>query len=236
MADFFYPPLCAGCGITNGSHRALCPDCWSTVRFIERPFCDCLGIPFAFDHGPGALSVDAIANPPDFHRLRSVALHEGVVKLLVHGLKYRDRTDLAPMMADWMHRAGAVELGSAQVVLPVPLHRSRLFSRRFNQSAELARLIASKSEDVRYLPRALLRVKPTARQVGLGRNARLENVRGAFKVTPEGREGLVGKRVILVDDVYTTGATVNAAARALRRAGVLDVTVLTFAMALPGPI
>ena len=235
LLDFIYPPQCPGCGSRIGSARALCGACWSSIRFIEQPYCAVLGIPFAHDHGEGALSARAIAEPPDFDRARAVASYDGVVRSIVQGLKYRDRTDLALMMGAWMARAGRDALANADVILPIPLHRNRLFLRRFNQAAELARDIARRS-GVAYHPRALLRVKATARQVGLGRKARLENVRGAFTVTPEGRAALFGRRVVLVDDVFTTGATVSAAARALKRAGVTDITVLTFAMAQTEPI
>lgn len=139
------------------------------------------------------------------------------------------------MMAEWMIRASDGVFDRADAIIPVPLHRYRLLSRKFNQSAELARNIAYQTAKP-YLTAALVRSKRTEKQVGLGVRAREDNVRGAFKVTDEGKPQVSGKRIVLVDDVYTTGATVNAAARALRRAGVADITVLTFAMALPATI
>lgn len=192
-------------------------------------------MPFTFDPGKGAVSPEAIANPPVFDRLRSVAIHEGIVRDLVHGLKYRDRTDLAPLMAEWMIRAGDGAVAAADMIVPVPLHAFRLWRRKFNQAAELARFVAEHSARA-YRPDVLRRIKRTSRQVGLGARAREDNVRGAFAV-PEGlRREVAGKRIVLVDDVYTTGATVAAAVRALKRAGSCDVTVLTFAMAVSGPI
>lgn len=235
LTDLFYPPHCAGCGVLTGSHDGLCQACWQTLGWIEKPYCAVLGIPFGHDHGEGALSALAIAEPPDFDRLRAVTLHLGTARTLVHALKYRDRTDLAQMMGRWMARAGAEPLAQADLILPVPLHRGRLFTRRFNQSAELARVIARMS-DKPYAPRALIRVKRTESQVGLGQKARQDNVRGAFRVTEEGRSLVFGRHVVLVDDVYTTGATVNAASRALKRAGAAEVSVLTFAMAFAAPI
>ncbi|WP_052728197.1 ComF family protein [Ensifer aridi] len=233
--DLVFPPVCCGCGRLTGDARAVCPSCWGGMRLIERPYCEVLGLPFAFDPGAGVVSPEAIANPPVFDRLRSVAVHDGIVRDLVHGLKYRDRTDLAPMMAEWMIRASDGAVAAADMIVPVPLHEFRLWTRKFNQAAELARSVAQGSAKP-YRPDALRRVKRTSRQVGLAARAREENVRGAFAV-PEGvRQGLVGKRIVLIDDVYTTGATVSAATRALKRAGVGDVTVLTFARAMPGPI
>jgi len=233
--DLVYPPACAGCGVLLGSGAGLCPGCWSKLAFIERPFCEVLGTPFSHDLGPGILSADAIANPPPFERLRSVALYDDLARNLVHSLKYRDRTDLAPMMAGWMLRAGDGAVEAADVIVPVPLHRLRLIWRKFNQAAELSRALAALS-GTPVLIDAVRRTKRTRRQIGLSPRARAENVRSAFSVTPEGREALFGRRVVLVDDVYTTGATVAAVTRALKRAGAADVTVLTFARALPGPI
>lgn len=233
--DIVFPPVCCGCGRLTADARAVCPACWAGMRLIERPYCEVLGSPFAFDPGAGAVSPEAIADPPVFDRLRSVAVHEGIARDLVHGLKYRDRTDLAPMMAEWMVRASEGAVTAADMIVPVPLHAFRLWRRKFNQAAELARFIAELSARP-YRPDALRRVKRTNRQVGLGARAREENVRGAFAVPAGARQGLAGKRIVLVDDVYTTGATVAAATRALKRAGAADVTVLTFARALSGPI
>ena len=233
--DIVYPPVCPGCSTLLGSGASLCPRCWSKLAFIERPYCEILGTPFTHDLGPGILCADAIANPPPFDRLRSAALYDDLARALVHSLKYRDRTDLAPMMARWMLRAGGGAVEAADVIVPVPLHRFRLLWRKFNQSAELARAIAHLSGKPALVD-AVRRTRRTRRQVGLGPRAREDNVRGAFSITPEGREALFGRRVVLVDDVYTTGATVSAVTRTLKRAGVADITVLTFARASPGPI
>ena len=201
------------------------------MRFIERPYCQVLGVPFSYDPGPGMLSAEAIADPPVFDRLRSVALHEGPAKALVHALKYKDRVDLAPMMAAWMLRASESYVGECGGVMPVPLHWTRLAARRFNQSGELARHIASQSGAV-FLPSTLVRRKRTQRQVGLTAKARENNVRAAFAIAKGHEHEVFGKRLVLVDDVYTTGATIASAAKALRRAGAAEITVLTFAMAL----
>jgi len=235
LADFVYPPACAACGIMTSGHRGLCAECWAGVRFIERPYCEVLGSPFSHDLGGGILSAQAIADPPPFDRLRSAAVHDEAVRNLVHGLKYRDRVDLAPMMAGWMLRAsdGAVE--ACDAIIPVPLHRSRMLSRKFNQAAELARYLACLSGKP-LAPATLLRVKRTEQQVGLGARAREENVRGAFAIARGRENDVFGKRIVLVDDVYTTGATVAAATRVLRKAGASDITVLTFARALQEPI
>lgn len=234
-SDLIYPPVCRGCGRLVLRHGGVCPACWASLRLIERPFCEVLGVPFSHDLGRGILSGDAIAHPPPFDRLRSAAIHTGIARDLVHALKYTDRTDLAPMMAEWMVRASEGAVAEADAIVPVPLHRFRLWQRRFNQSAELARAISQQSGRP-MLATALVRQRRTARQVGLGATQRQDNVRGAFVVTDAGRPLVFGRRLVLVDDVYTTGATVSAATRALKRAGAVEVTVLTFARALGAPI
>ena len=134
LGRFLYPPVCAGCGGAVSEAAALCPACWRTMRFIERPYCEVLGLPFSFDLGRGFLSAEAIAEPPAFARLRAAVIYQDLASRLVASLKYSDRTDLVPLMAGWMARAGAELLDDAEVVVPVPLHSGRLFRRRFNQS------------------------------------------------------------------------------------------------------
>jgi ComF family protein len=233
LARLLFPPVCAGCRRQVREPGTLCPACWQDVRFIEPPICRVLGIPFAYEVGDEAISPAALADPPPFARARAAVAYSGIARQLVQNLKYRDRTDLAPWMARWMARAGAELLRDADIVVPVPLHRRRFFMRRFNQSAELARHVANAS-GVAFAPHALERVKRTRQQVGLAAKERAANVRGAFRVPEAVKIAVNGRRVLLVDDVYTTGATVSAAAKALKKAGAREVDVLTFALALPG--
>lgn len=221
------PWLCPACRAPVAG-RGLCASCWSALQFITPPYCDRLGIPFAFDHGAQALSGEALTHPPAFHRARAAVRYDDIARQLVHDLKYGDRLDLAPMMAQWMTQAGAPLLADADALVPVPLHWRRLWGRRFNQSAELARAIGAASGKT-VLPAALRRKRATAQQVGLSRAERASNVQGAFMVSEADREALRGKRLVLVDDVLTTGATAEACARALTRAGAARVDVLTFA-------
>ena len=233
LRNVLLPPTCLGCHELTERQGSLCPRCWNRVRFIERPYCEALGTPFSIDHGDGALSGDALADPPPFRRLRAVAAYGDVSRKLVQALKYNDRTDLAPWMAAWMQRAGQELLANADVIIPVPLHPVRYLRRRFDQSAELSRHI-SKVSGVPFDPSILLRTRRTRQQVGLGVNERQDNVRGAFAVADEMRIRIAGKSVLLVDDVYTTGATVKAATKVLKKAGAASVDVLVFARVVPG--
>jgi ComF family protein len=225
--DLALPPLCPACR-EPVEGRGLCPACWSKLSFITRPYCERLGIPFVYDPGPGILSMEAIANPPAYHRARAAVRFDDISRALVHALKYGDRLDLAPMMGRWISNAGRELLAEADALVPVPLHWRRLWARRFNQSAMLAGAVSAQS-GVPVAGGALTRVKPTAQQVGLSRSERAQNVQGAFRVPEGGKPAVAGRRLIVIDDVLTSGATVDGCARALLRAGAANVDVLIFA-------
>ncbi|MBL8581348.1 MAG: ComF family protein [Rhizobiaceae bacterium] len=232
-ARLLFPPICAGCRRQVFRPGTLCGSCWPKLRFLEKPWCPVMGTPFAHDMGEGFLSAEAIANPPPFERARAAVAFSGVAQQMVRQLKYHDRTELAPWMAGWMLRASAELLAEADLVVPVPLYWRRFFSRRFNQSAELARALAAQA-GLTFAPDALRRVRNTRQQVGLKAREREENVRAAFLVPEAARVVVGGRRVLLVDDVYTTGATVAAASRALKRGGAAAIDVVTFARVLAG--
>lgn len=198
------------------------------MGFIERPYCERLGTPFVSDGGDGLLSPSAIAEPPAYDRARAAARFGDVARDLVHLLKYGDRLDLVRPLGGWMARAGSELLADADALVPVPLHWSRLFQRRFNQSAALAREI-SRLSSVPVLDDVLTRTRATPPQVGLARKERSQNVQGAFAVERSARSGVKGKKLIVIDDVLTSGATADACARVLRRAGAARIDVLVLA-------
>jgi ComF family protein len=221
------PQLCAACR-EPVEGEGLCAACWSKLSFIAPPYCERLGIPFPFDPGPGVLSLEAIADPPAYNRARAAVRFDEIARTLVHALKYGDRLDLAPIMGRWMANAGRELTREADLLVPVPLHWRRQWARRFNQSALLAEVVG-KANGLRVSHGALKRIKATAQQVGLGRSERASNVQGAFAVRPGARIEVAGRRLVLVDDVLTSGATIEACTRALMRAGAAGVDVLVFA-------
>ena len=233
--DLVYPPACLCCRGAVGAHRALCSTCWGQINFIEKPFCDRLGTPFAYDLGiEGLLSPEAMANPPVYTRGRAVArFADGPVRQLVHRLKYHDRMELAEPLGTWMARAGGELLEAADLLIPVPLHRRRLMWRQFNQAQALATAVG-RACGKPVEPFALRRVKHTTPQVGLSRAQRASNMQGAFAVPNEAKPLVEGRAIVLIDDVLTSGATINAAARALLRAGAARVDVLVFARVVSG--
>src|SRR5262249_23252317 len=144
VVDVALPQLCAACREpVDGA--GLCAACWSKLSFIAPPYCERLGIPFPFDGGPGLLSMEAIADPPAYNRARAAVRYDDIARKLVHALKYGDRLDLAPTMGRWMARAGRELLADSDAIVPVPLHWRRQWTRRFNQSALLAEIIAKAS-------------------------------------------------------------------------------------------
>lgn len=232
--DIIYPPSCLSCRSATAQHGVLCGTCWQKVRFIERPYCERLGTPFPQDYGQSLLSPAAMADPPVFERARAVARFEdGPVRHMVHRLKYGDRIELSLSMGRWMARAGAELLQDADVLIPVPLHRRKLMARRFNQAMALASVIGAEA-GLPVEPFWLARIKPTRPQVGLSKTQRAENVQGAFKVPDAQSLHIKGRNILLIDDVLTSGSTLNAASRALLRAGAARVDVLVFARVVTG--
>jgi ComF family protein len=231
--DIALPTLCVSCR-EPVEGDGVCAECWAKLSFIEPPYCPRLGIPFVYDPGPDMLSMEAIANPPAYARARAAVRYDEIARTLVHALKYHDRTDLAPAMGRWMARAGRELLDGADMLIPVPLHWRRAWGRRFNQSGALGRAIERQS-GVALRGDLLQRLRRTEQQVGLSRSQRASNVQGAFKVFPDRQAEIAGQRVVLIDDVLTSGATVDACARALLRAKAAQVDVLVFARVVDGP-
>ncbi|MCT4657158.1 MAG: ComF family protein [Cohaesibacter sp.] len=227
--DFLLPPSCAACGVRVQEANHLCGTCWSQMHWIAKPYCEISGIPFSYDLGEEMVSSQGAADPSTYDKARAVALFDETAQALVHKLKYYDRTDLAGAMGRWMIRAGQDLIDDPHsLVVPVPLHRRRLFVRRYNQAALLARIMARELE-MEFCPDLLKRVRSTRQQVGLSEAARKANVRGAFRLNLSSCGDLSGKTVILVDDVMTTGATLEACSRVLKRAGAKHIYVIVFA-------
>ncbi len=228
--DVFLPPVCLGCEARLDAHDALCPACWRTIDFIRPPLCDRLGIPMPYDTGGVMISAAAAAAPPEYDRARAVARYDGLMRDLIHDFKFRDTHDARTLFGRWMSEAGRDIIAGCDVLVPVPLARWRLLTRRFNQSQILASEVARQTGKP-AAPFSLCRVRTTKSQVGLSRTERRRNVAGAFAVPQAQMVSVAGKAVLLIDDVITTGATASSAAKALRRAGATRVDVLALAIA-----
>jgi ComF family protein len=232
LLDFLYPPLCVLCRVPVSDPGSLCAGCWTEIAFLDGPVCNRCGVPFEIDPGADTLCAACQARTPAFDRARAVMRYDDASRKPVIAFKRADRLDLAPAFAQWLQRAGVADIAEADVVVPVPLHPMRLWSRRYNQAAILAKRIA-RDGGKPFEPLVLKRTRSTQSQgVMASAKARRRNVMGAFRVDPRGAATVKGRNVLLVDDVITTGATAEACARALKRAGAARVFVLALARAV----
>ncbi len=236
LLDFVYPPLCIACRAPVAEPHNLCAACWSGVSFLDGPACARCGLPFEIDPGPGTLCAGCHAHPPAFDQARAVMRYDEASKGPILALKRADRLDIAPAFARWLARSGAELIEEAELIVPVPLHPVRLWRRRFNQSALLATGL-SRLTGIAADPLVLLRTRATKSQGAMpSAKARRRNVRGAFRVAGHRTEAVKGRTILLVDDVYTTGATLDACAKALKRAGAERVLALTLARVVRPPV
>ena len=229
VVDGVLPPRCLACGTIVDEPDALCSSCWAGMTFFASPWCAICGLPFPHPMGEEAVCADCARQKPSWDRARAVMRYDKHSRHLVLALKHGDRTHVARALGRWMGRAGAELLEGADMIVPVPLHWTRLFTRRYNQAGLLAHAVRAAGGPP-VMADWLVRRRRTPSQGRLGPVARARNVRGAFAV----RRGcdVKGKRIVLVDDVLTTGATVEECARVLRRGSAAFIGVLTFSRAV----
>jgi ComF family protein len=228
ILDILFPPQCLSCSIMVGETGTLCSNCWQKISFLEGACCQACGLPFEFDLGPDAFCGACSQNRPLFRRARAAMIYNEASRDLILSFKHGDRTNAAAAYGKWLYRTELQLVEENDLLLPVPLHWSRLFHRRYNQAA----LLAVEIGKICKMPvetSLLLRPKKTASQGHKTPNQRYNNLRGAFSVPVQAETKLKGKRVLLVDDVFTTGATVSACSKTLLQAGVKSVDVLTLA-------
>lgn len=227
--DFVLPPRCPATGEIVDAPGMVSPLAWDRLRFIADPLCACCGLPFGFDGGGAeALCLSCLRERPVFAAARAALAYDDASRDLILRFKHSDQTHTAPTFVPWLRRAGRVMLADADVLVPVPLHRGRLLKRRYNQAALLAAALA-RDTGLPWLPDTLRRTKATVTQGKMSAKARHFNVKRAFAVPPEQRAAIAGKKIVLVDDVFTTGATVSECTKTLLDAGAQIVSVLTIA-------
>jgi len=229
--DAVLPPLCLRCRTAVDRTGVLCAGCWGQIRFIGDPKCRICGVPFETAPAGEPVCGGCLADPPRWRRARAAVAYDDASKPLILSFKHGDRLHLAPLFAGWLLTAGAPLRAELDVLVPVPLHRWRLLRRRYNQAAVLARHLA-RDTGLPVSDRALVRVRPSPSQGHLSAEGRRRNVQGAFAVDPARVAEIRGRRVLLIDDVHTSGATGEACTRALLRAGAETVSFLTIARVL----
>ena len=228
LLDMVLPPRCLACGALVDAAHALCAECWPKIRFITEPLCAVCGTPFEFEPASGSVCAACAASERPFARARAAIAYDDGSRGFILAFKHGDRTDAARVFAPWMAQAGRELLADADLLVPVPLHWTRLFMRRYNQAALLAQAVG-RLAGRRVAPDMLVRRKRTPSLGHSGASERAKIVSGAFVVPPKRRPLAEGRRILLIDDVFTTGSTIGACARALVRSGARSVDVLTLA-------
>jgi len=223
---FALPPRCPGCGTVVSEDHSFCLDCWRSLDFLGGPACGQCGTPIALAFDEEARCGACLADPPPFDRARAAVAYGPIARALALKLKYGRRPGIALTMARPMRRVGGAMLEGALVV-PVPLHRWRLWSRGYNQAALIARAVARDGGELAL--DLIERPRRTPPLRGLGRLARERAVSGAFRLGHAWKDKVKGRRIVLIDDVYTTGATAKGCARILKRAGAAEVNLLCWA-------
>jgi ComF family protein len=230
LLDQVIPPTCLSCTETVGNSAALCPNCWSSLTFISEPFCQTCGLPFDLEDDDNQVCGPCLKKTPPYSLMRSSLIYDEASRPMILSFKHGDQLDACPTFAKWLATADPSMFHDVDVVTAVPLHWLRLLKRRYNQSAMMSNALA-KTQNLRAIPDLLTRQRNTASQGHLTRNQRRANVRGAFRMNPRYQAFVEDKVVLLVDDVLTTGATIEACCLALRNAGAAEVRVLTLARA-----
>ena len=226
--DFALPARCPGCGVVVEGDDRFCLDCWSKLEFLSAGGCDLCGVPMG-DAPDGMVCGRCLAEAPSHDGVRAAVGYCDIARGVALKLKYSGRPAMARLIAAQLARHFDHEPGD--LLIPVPLHRWRIWSRGYNQSALIARSLSRRTRAVVAID-ALMRIKRTPILRGLGASERTKVVRGAFVVRKESKARIMGQHVWLVDDVYTSGATANACAKALKRAGAARVTILCWARVL----
>ncbi|PPR24408.1 MAG: hypothetical protein CFH40_00859 [Alphaproteobacteria bacterium MarineAlpha10_Bin3] len=222
------PARCMACGETVDGEGALCSQCWLGIRFLSEPACACCGFPFEYAVPDRTLCIACTRRPPAFDRARAVFAYDDASRGLVLAFKHADRIHHGPAFGRWLARTGAALVVDADLIVPVPLHRWRLFHRRYNQAGLLAQALGREAGKLVSVD-LLVRRRRTRTQGRMSRSARIRNIQGAFKLRDGRRAAVGGARILLIDDVLTTGATVEECSRVLKRAGARAVHVLTLA-------
>lgn len=226
IVDTILPVRCIACSQVVWDQAGVCAACWSTLTFVEMPFCQVCGHPFEHHIEDVGICAGCLSTPPPYTLARACFIYNEASRSMILRFKHSDETFLAHYFAMWLNRLIRTNGLQADMVIPVPLHWKRLFTRKYNQAALIASCVANNLK-IPFDPFILTRPSSTQSQGHLSRNQRKLNVKGAFNVPEHLRHKLLNKRVILIDDVLTTGATINECSKILKKAGVWEIYVLT---------
>ncbi len=239
LTDFIWPPSCPGCGSLINTPHSLCSTCWKDISFIDAPFCTCCGLPLPYDDalsGKKILCGTCSQKKTYFSKARSLLVYKKLGRQFVLNLKNTPSSPSFPLLAKWLINTANQLLNDSRpediYIAPVPLHWTRLIKRGFNQSAKLAQAIHKTYPSSILALDLLIRNQRTPSQGHLNRSDRIKNVANAFSINPKFTSTLRGKKILIVDDVMTTGATVDACAKTLKKVHPKEIFVLTIARVL----
>lgn len=228
VIDTILPPRCPGSGEIVEIQGAVSPNFWDQLQFIEKPFCKRCAIPFSFETDENNICAKCLEEDPFYDESRAPVVYNDASRRIILNFKFNDKTHYVHTFVPWMLRAGADLLGEADYIIPVPLHPKKIRMRKFNQAALLAHEISKKS-DVKYIAEGLIRTRHTVPQKGLNKKERYKNISGAFAIGDRYLDKFAHKNIIIIDDIFTTGSTLNECARILKNAGAAKVNVITIA-------
>jgi ComF family protein len=226
--NFFLPPICPVTGELVEENGMVSPQFWQALSFINAPYCDKCGAPFAFEAGDIQCGL-CLDNPPDYHMGRSALVYNDASRDIILKFKHGDQTHAVKAFTPWLVSAGRALLETCDIIMPVPLHPFRLIKRRYNQADLIARELHTLYPTKTYLSDGLKRTRNTVSQGHKKKNERKSNIAKAFAVSPKHANKIKGKTILIIDDVHTTGATLNECAKTLLKGGAAQVNVLTLA-------
>ena len=228
FVDIILPPRCFSCKKLVTKHHTLCAECFEKINFISEPFCEKCGLPFPYDIEGETICGECIRKTPIFEKALSIVHYDDGSKKLILSFKHGDVTDVVPAFTNWIIQHAKEFIDTTDIIVPVPIHRIRLLKRRYNQSALISNALGIKIKK-HSVPDLMIRTKNTPPQGHKGIISRKKNIRGAFSINPKYLKHVEGKKVLLIDDVYTTGATINECTKTLLKAKAKSVKVLTIA-------
>lgn len=227
LLNLLFPRKCSICE-SYSSESEVCSECWSNCNFITKPYCNICSHPFAYENDPKAICGACIAAKPKYDKAISVFQYDDYSKKIIHKFKYQDQLHVLNYFVRLMLNMGKEVIDQSDIVIPVAMHKYKLLKRGYNQAALLAMRIATEKK-IKYLPQALIKNNNSQAQAGLKKDERLLNIKNSFELNPKYKEFLKGKRILLVDDVITTGATILECCKTLTKAKPDKIFVLTLA-------
>ena len=227
IIDLIFPKKCIICD-KHDCQNEICTECWVKIKFISQPSCFICSTPFLYEEEKEAICAPCIVNKPNYDRAIAILEYDDASKKIIHKFKYNDQLHILNYIVNLMTNIGKEIFNNIDMIAPVPIHKYKLLKRGYNQSALIAMNIASR-KNLPYLPQLLIKSKNTIAQTGLKKSQRISNISNSFKLNHKFYANLAGKNILLIDDVITTGSTINECSRVLKKEGANKIFVLTLA-------